>query len=315
MAAKGRKHDSEEIRLQLESLVESYKTKLTSDDLREKVLSIIPIRQSVKELGVSLFPADIDSALNRILYYLKQYPRTIIHVEELAIVAGIEEYARRIRQLRVELGWQILAGVTAKEAAENGKIDGMDVSRMKASDYILLSINNDRDAAYRWNTANAIRKSKGGSKSKILKFFQENAGKVLSYEELRYVSNGKSEWARRVRELRTEDAWPIELVEGGGYILQENKQGEPHDRNIKQAVYAAVLDRDGHKCRKCGWSLALLSPSDPRKRLELHHVEHHKSGGSNEADNLITLCNVCHDTVHSVGRSWDIKELEDWLKS
>jgi len=71
MAAKGRKHDSEAIRLQLEKLVESYKTNLTCDDLRDKILSIIPIRQSVKELGISLFPTDINSALNRILYYLR----------------------------------------------------------------------------------------------------------------------------------------------------------------------------------------------------------------------------------------------------
>jgi hypothetical protein len=313
MGTKRESYDSEAIRLQLEGLVNSYKIKLTSDDLRDKVISIISIRKSIKSLGVSLLPKDIDSALDRILYYLKQYPRTVIQVEELAIVAGIEEYARRIRQLRVEFGWQILAGKTAKEVAEEGKIAGIDVSRMKASDYILLSTENDRDAAYRWNLANTIKKGKGGAKSKILKFFQANVGQVLSYEELRYVANGASEWGRRIRELRTEDAWPIELVDGGGYVLQENKQGEPHDRNISQSVYSAVLDRDKHKCRKCGWSFSMLSPSDKRKRLELHHVEHHVAGGSNEAENLITLCNVHHDVVHSIGKSWGMKELESWI--
>ncbi|WP_139153108.1 HNH endonuclease, partial [Enterobacter kobei] len=32
--------------------------------------------------------------------------------------------------------------------------------------------------------------------------------------------------------------------------------------------------------------------------LELHHIEHHADGGENTLDNLITLCNVCHDEVH-----------------
>lgn len=135
---------------------------------------------------------------------------------------------------------------------------------------------------------------------------------MITYEELRYVANGASEWARRIRELRTEDAWPIEKV-NTGYVLQENKQGEPHDRNIPQPVYVAVLDRDNHKCRKCDWNFKMSSPSDKRKRLELHHIEHHKAGGRNDADNLITFCNVCHDVVHGIGKTWSMKELNDWL--
>ncbi|WP_323985578.1 HNH endonuclease [Klebsiella aerogenes] len=36
----------------------------------------------------------------------------------------------------------------------------------------------------------------------------------------------------------------------------------------------------------------------PRTFLELHHIEHHADGGENTLENLITLCNVCHDEVH-----------------
>lgn len=32
--------------------------------------------------------------------------------------------------------------------------------------------------------------------------------------------------------------------------------------------------------------------------MELHHVEHHRDGGTNNRENLVTLCNVCHDVVH-----------------
>ncbi|HFQ9141947.1 TPA: HNH endonuclease [Enterobacter cancerogenus] len=30
----------------------------------------------------------------------------------------------------------------------------------------------------------------------------------------------------------------------------------------------------------------------------MHHIEHHADGGENTLDNLITLCNACHDDVH-----------------
>ena len=312
MAGKNKGLNSEILRLQLEELVLSLKIKLPSEGLREKVLAIIPIRHTVKNLGVSLLPDDIGSARDRILYYLLQYPRTVIQGEELAVVAGIEEYARRIRELRIEFGWNIASGGTAKEAAENGMLDEIDVNNLSVRDYILLSPVQDRDAAYRWRLANSIRKGSGGAKSKILEFLKGNVGRVVSLEELRYVANDASEWARRVRELRTEDTWPIESVDGG-YILQEDKQGEPHDRNIKQHVYTAVLDRDNKECQKCNWNFEMSSPADPRKRVELHHIEHHKAGGKNVADNLITLCNVHHDEVHAKGRTWSGDEFHNWL--
>jgi 5-methylcytosine-specific restriction endonuclease McrA len=45
----------------------------------------------------------------------------------------------------------------------------------------------------------------------------------------------------------------------------------------------------------------MASPSDPRHHLELHHLEAHVKGGENAAENLITVCNVCHDKIHRKG--------------
>jgi len=45
------------------------------------------------------------------------------------------------------------------------------------------------------------------------------------------------------------------------------------------------------------WSHGEWNPSDPR-HLELHHIEHHDKGGDDVAENLKTLCNVCHDVLH-----------------
>jgi 5-methylcytosine-specific restriction endonuclease McrA len=81
------------------------------------------------------------------------------------------------------------------------------------------------------------------------------------------------------------------------YVLESDRQIPAHDRRIDDRVRRTVLVRDNHTCQECGWSHERWTPSDPR-HLELHHMEHHVTGGSNEADNLKTLCNVCHDQQH-----------------
>ena len=44
-----------------------------------------------------------------------------------------------------------------------------------------------------------------GSKAKILYFVLANIGRVITSDEIREASGNKSEWARRVRELRNEE--------------------------------------------------------------------------------------------------------------
>lgn len=53
-----------------------------------------------------------------------------------------------------------------------------------------------------------------------------------------------------------------------------------------QAVRAAVLERDGYKCRSCGG----------RGRLEVDHIEAVRNAPSKSFDpaNLQTLCGPCH---------------------
>lgn len=51
---------------------------------------------------------------------------------------------------------------------------------------------------------------------------------------------------------------------------------------------------------------------DPKQFIEVHHVEHHKDGGTNNKENLLTLCNVCHDVVHKKKESGD--KFWSWLQ-
>ncbi len=242
--------------------------------------------------------------------------------EELMVVSGINDYPRRVRELRRQFGWSIISGETAKEMYREGELplEGIDVLQMSTDDYILINTHQDKESAYRWNVANTIRKQKVGVKHKILEYLKENVGKVVNGEELRYVSNEATEWGRRVRELRTEEGWPIKTkntgrpdLKVGEYILEEDKQDEEHDRHITDIVRVKVLERDHYSCRKCSWSYDNKIPNDPRHLLELHHIKHHKFGGDNDESNLVTLCNVHHDYIHSKGKMWNEEEFFNWL--
>ena len=55
--------------------------------------------------------------------------------------------------------------------------------------------------------------------------------------------------------------------------------------NIKQAV----LHRDDYTCQKCG---------EKSRKLEVHHIIFKSNGGTNNMDNLVTLCSECHRNIH-----------------
>jgi len=309
MTSRGSKRkqiETEAVRSRVEELIRNFEAELRSGELRVKVLALVPIFHGLRDLGKSLIPVEYAaSARERILYYFRKYPRTIIDGDELLVVAGIQEYARRVRELRVQFGWAIASGVTITEMgeAEDAEVPS-EFKTMKPSQYVLLTAEQDREAALRWNIANTIRKQPGSVRDKILSFLRANVGVGVTGEELRYVAGDKTEWARRVRELRTEFGWPVVTKSTGRpdlgigiYVLQADRRSPEHDRHIPDDVRREVLRRDGYKCRECGWMHKEWNPSDPR-HLELHHVKHHVKGGENIKDNLITLCTVCHDKIH-----------------
>lgn len=300
---------AEQYKNELITLLRNFDTTATFD-LRKKVLSLVPAWDLLRNLGTATIPHNIArSARGRILYYFQQYPKTIISNRELMVTSGISEWARRVRELRREFGWDIVNGLAIKEMLEAEELTNdtglPNCSGMTKDDYIMLSTEQDREAAHRWRVANDIRKGSEGAQSKILAFLRENIGQPVSGEELRYVTKDKSEWARRTRELRTEEGWQICThwngrpdLPPGMYVLESDRQLPVHDRKINDQVRRSVLVRDNHACQNCGWTHEKWNPSDPR-HLELHHVEHHVNGGTNAGENLKTLCNICHDHEHN----------------
>lgn len=307
MTRRSRQKNPESLRRELIELLNDFEGELKTDHLRTKVCSLLPAYHLLRDLGSSLdVGASAGSARDRLILYLTRYPRQVILGDELMVVSGIGEWARRVRELRVEYGWNIVTSVTAKEMLAEGEIQLSDfgVENLRPDEYILLDETQDRDAAFRWKKANEIRKKKISVKDKILEFLIVNVGIPVTGEELRYVANDKTEWARRVRELRTEDGWAVATknvgrpdLAIGAYVLEDTHQAPPHDRRIPDDIRRVVLVRDHYACRNCEWNHSKWNKADPR-HLELHHQIHHAKGGENTEENLITLCTVCHDKVH-----------------
>lgn len=312
MRTRRRPTDSEALRQELVKLLTDFRHHLASEDLRGKVLALLPACALLRRLGTSLLPnEDTTAARDRILMYMRSYSGIVIAGDELMVVSGIQEWPRRLRELRVQFGWPILSGTTVREMASEGDPlpEDVDASVMKPSDYVLLRDEQDREAAHRWNVANSIRRKPGSVQKKVLEYLRQNVGAQVSGEELRYVAGDRIEWPRRVRELRTEHGWPIVTkITGrpdlpvGTYVLEADRQSPKEDRAIPDTLRGEVLRRDGYRCTSCHWDHSLWNRSDPR-HLELHHVVPHGQGGRTSADNLTTLCNVCHDRVHAYGEA------------
>lgn len=244
------------------------------------------------------------AARDRILAYLKLFSGEIIDGAELQIVGGIQEFARRIRELRVQFGYNVSTGYSRED--------------LRPDQYVLESTVPDKEAAKKWGTVNRIKRQGGNARNRALALLKAYVGSPITGEQLAYVS-GIRETARRIRELRRELGWRIVTKQtgrpdlpAGVYVLESEQQLPEHDRSIPDLVYDQVLDRDAYKCRRCGWSQSDRNPAGKRQFLEVHHVVYHHLGGGHEPENLVTLCNVDHDEVHR--RKIMGQELIAWLK-
>lgn len=309
MARRRRSQTVDSLLTDIDAQLEHFAAERAGLSLREKVLLLVEVYRNVRDLGVNTVREHgitTRAARERIRLYFLEYVGVVIAGEELAVVSGILDYPRRIRELRVELGYQLASGASPDPAA------GVN---LKPDEYMLVVPEPDVDAARRWHVANRIRKSPEGSRSRVLQFLQENVGRVVTTEELSYVAKNAKEFARRVRELRTEEGFAISTrftgrpdLAVGQYVLESIERiAQPHDRHIPQEVQREVYERDSNTCRLCGWNRERQRPDDPRI-LELHHIQQHAHGGQNEPGNLIVICSRCHDDVHAGRRTLPMTE-------
>ncbi len=142
-----------------------------------------------------------------------------------------------------------------------------------------------------------------GAKTKLREHFLNNIGRIMDSEELREVSNNQSEWARRIRELRSEEGYQIlthndrSELKPGQYLLEDPKPQPSFGRVISKETRAFVLDRNGFTCQMCGAVAGEPHPYDPTRKTRLHigHIIDKSQGGDDEPSNLRALCSVCNE--------------------
>lgn len=142
-----------------------------------------------------------------------------------------------------------------------------------------------------------------GARAKLRAHFLANIGRVMDSNELREVADNQSEWARRVRELRTEQGYQILThndrsdLKPGQYLLESAKPQPAFARAISKETRAYVLDRNGFTCQMCGAVAGEAHPYDPTRKTRLHlgHVIDKSMGGADDASNLRAICSVCNE--------------------
>lgn len=234
VARRSQTDDPEALRQKLMALLADLPQRLETGTVGEQVCELVNVHHHLRDLGASigasLAPQDSDSGRARLIAYLRAQVGQIVHTDELMIVAGIGDYARRIRELRAHHGWPIISGLAVKDmrqeaAAYRGERSSLP-SSMAPDEYLLIEDNQDRDAIRRWELAGSVRAEKVSVKERVLHYFLASVARRVTAEELRYVAGNDSNWPAAVRELRDE-GWQIQSNQFGSddlppgiYILQ-----------------------------------------------------------------------------------------------
>jgi 5-methylcytosine-specific restriction endonuclease McrA len=147
-------------------------------------------------------------------------------------------------------------------------------------------------------------------KERIRRFLLANIGNVVTSIQVRDAAGiSVSEWARRVRELREDEHWPILThhdsadLRPGQYLLQEvppERSAVKFARSISAKLRAEVLDGRGLDliCQMCGLTPGEFD-ADTGRRVHLHIglIKDKSLGGKDELSNLRALCSLCNEGV------------------
>ena len=134
--------------------------------------------------------------------------------------------------------------------------------------------------------------------------FVEHKGEILTSAQLQAaIGEGRTECARRVRELRGDEGWPIETnndsddLKPGQYRLA----GDPPSpgtyrfgRRISQSQRSRIFERNGYTCQACGAGIEDKTQDGRPIRLVIDHHEAFSHGGPDDDKNLRVLCQECN---------------------
>jgi len=148
-------------------------------------------------------------------------------------------------------------------------------------------------------------KRRKSAKQKIKDFLLEHIGEVVTKNQLSAAAAPATEWARRLREVRREEGWPIVSdkddanLRPGEYMLTKEPPPPGEYRfakPISARLRSEVLERNGYTCQMCGAGVDDVDAIDPNRTVRLHigHIVDRAHGGEDRLDNLRVMCAACN---------------------
>jgi hypothetical protein len=151
-------------------------------------------------------------------------------------------------------------------------------------------------------------------------------GNCFNKQQLRKAMPGVEQIDRRMRDLRPA-GWVIKtyrdmaglspdqlyLEKIGIHVWEEGKRSAGL-RTISGKVRREVLERDGHRCVRCGITAGEEYPEEPGScaRLTLGHVNPHKHGSAATPEDLVTECARCNESAkHLTGVQLSAEQVWD----
>ncbi|MFF2508330.1 HNH endonuclease [Streptomyces sp. NPDC058067] len=152
-----------------------------------------------------------------------------------------------------------------------------------------------------------------GTRVRVALWLRDEVGEggTFSKARLREAIQGAEQVDRRMRDLRPA-GWVIKTyrdkpslqpdqlyLEQMGHPVWDPEHRAAGLRQISARTRRSVYERDGHMCRRCGISAGEAYADEPgtKARLTLGHVNPHRSGSAANAEDLITECARCNETV------------------
>jgi hypothetical protein len=227
-------------------------------------------------------------ARNRILAHLIKHRGEWVGSDELAAVSGIGEWARRVRELRGELGYEIEEG--------GGR-------------YRLTSEEPDTARRDRFKTVTNLRNADGSAAERVQALLETLVGQAVTAEELNRVAHGK-DGVGVARQVRSRELLPIETsadapdLNPGDHRLVSMREVDrlhPSQSLFPEDLRKQVFSRDRYTCRSC--RLGRLSSKMPRDQVFYLVVRHLDAAPDALAElsadrltslaRLATSCNRC----------------------
>ncbi len=219
---------------------------------------------------------------------MQEHVNEWVYGDELAAVSGIGEWARRVRELRVEDGYDI--------DEDSGK-------------YRLRGADPDEQRRERWRVVGDVQEMDLPPQSRVEELLRRVVGTTVKVDELDRVA-GSPTGSRLARNLRDEDGLPIETeadaadLNAGEYRLASHRDWarlEPSQALFSEELRRRLFIRDRHRCSSCGQTRESTTSTelDPFY-LVVRHLDASGDGlfglsaeRINDLSKLITSCNRC----------------------